>query len=203
MKCRGEESRIKLVNDYQLKPVAHVKLLNGQTKKSCTGDILTDSYYCFTYKNKVTKSEGSLLCGTHAATHFLSLLGHAPLRQFNPLSSIAVGGNNGNSPTSTSVRWNPTAKELHNAINLLVICWNTTIKGFVGDIKRELEKNPDKEPHLSKIKTINTIIKHDKKQRTLQQMISELRQNNQTLRNFSFNNLNQLLIKKEIDSFFG
>lgn len=202
IRCRGEESRITLVRDYQLKPIAHVKLLNGQTKKSCTNDLLTDSYYCFTYKNKSNNTNGSFYCGSHAANHFLKLLGRPSLPLFNPLTSLNSTENSGNSSNATVNRWNPAAKELHNAINLFIICWNSEIRDFVGEIKAHLENNPNQEPHISKIKTINTIISFDKKHRTLQQMISDLRLLNPSIRSFRFTNLNKVLKNNNLVSHF-
>lgn len=204
MKCRGQKNRQKIIEDYELRAVAHVKLLQGQTKISCTGDNLTDSYYCFTYKKKNSSAKGTFLCGTHAANHFLKLMGTQPLPLFNPLSSssLSTRTQDGNSSSQTS-KWNPAAKELYNAINLLIISWNTNIKSFLADIRDNLEKYPTQIPSLSKVKTVNTIISKDIKGRTLQSMISELRQQNPELRTFSFTHLDCLLSTENIKSYFN
>ncbi|MCM3707904.1 hypothetical protein M3205_19745 [Cytobacillus firmus] len=203
MKCRGNSNRQKIINDYDLRAVAHVKLLIGQTKKSCTGDLLTDSYYCFTYKNKMNQTQGSFFCGTYAANHFLTLMGKQPLPLFNPLSSTAGSTGQKSGTSNNKSNWDPAAKELYNAINLLIIAWNTNIKSFLADIRDNLERYPSQKPFISKIKSVNTIISKDSKKRTLQMMISELRENNPDLRGFSFNHLDSLLSSEGVKSYFN
>ncbi|BBM67677.1 MULTISPECIES: hypothetical protein [Vibrio] len=88
VKCRGYDTRKRLVNAYFIQPVAHVKLLSGQKKASCTKDILTDSYYCFSYQGREDEEDtGTFFCGIHAARDFLSLTGHEPIKLFNPLKT--------------------------------------------------------------------------------------------------------------------
>ncbi|MFI2858100.1 hypothetical protein ACH6EH_13325 [Paenibacillus sp. JSM ZJ436] len=71
-------------------------------------------------------------------------------------------------------------------------------------IKNEIEKNKNREPLPGQIKAINTIISRDSKGRTLQQMLDDLRKNNNMIRGFHFNLLNESLIKNEVEpSFFG
>ena len=43
--CRGETTRVQLVHDFEIVPLAHVRLLNGQTKESCAGPTLDREYY--------------------------------------------------------------------------------------------------------------------------------------------------------------
>lgn len=203
MKCRGQQNRKNIIAQYDLKPIAYLKLLNGQQKKSCTGDILTDNYYLFTYKSKNGHIEGSFFCGSHAAAHFLELLGLSPLPLFNPLSGNSGTTNQGGKSTHQISTWHPTTKELLNAINLLIICWNTTIKGFLGKIKMDLENNPSKAPTLSDIKRVNTVLSRDSKNRTLQQMLLDLKKVEPTLRPFSFKNINSILVSEHLDSYFG
>ena len=85
MYCRGEDTRREIVKSHELYPIAHVQLLVGQTKTSCTGDTLTDAYYCFFYKSRTGADQGTILCGEHAAKDFLQLIGHEGLPLFNPL----------------------------------------------------------------------------------------------------------------------
>ena len=47
MDCRTQERREQIVNDYNVVPVAHVKLLTGQTKHSDAGQMINDKYYIF------------------------------------------------------------------------------------------------------------------------------------------------------------
>lgn len=198
MKCRGEKSRERIVKNYIINPIAHVKLIGGQEKLSCTNDTLTNSYYCFNYVSRNDFNEkGTFFCGSHAASDFLKRAKLMSLPLFNPLVSNSSGtGGNGNG----SNVWHPVAKQLNDAINMIVVCWNIVPGGALADIQSNLLKNKTYEPHFSKIKSVNTIL--NREQRTLQQIINGLRHNND-IRQFSFNLLNDRLMANEINSNFG
>ncbi len=203
MQCRGEESRRRIVNKYNLKAVAHVQLLAGQKKLSCTNIILTDSYYCFSYGSKDGKHSGAFLCGSHAANHFLELTGLAPLPLFNPLTAEKPrGGGNGGKGNPTRRPWNQTAKQLNNAINLLIVCWDIAPGGVLSKIKGTISKYYYNVPYPKEIKAINTIISKDPHGRTLQEMIDELTIHN-NVRNFDFGLLNAVLKESGIESNYG
>lgn len=142
MYCRGEDTRREIVKSHELYPIAHVQLLVGQTKTSCTGDALTDAYYCFFYKSRTGADQGTILCGEHAAKDFLQLIGHAGLPLFNPLLTQSGASGTGVSRTvqGAHAKWDLTAKQLHDAINLLVVCWSSPPGPVLFDIKSKLEK---------------------------------------------------------------
>ena len=203
MYCRGENTRREVVKSHELHPVAHVQLLVGQTKTSCTGDALTDAYYCFFYKSRTATDQGIILCGEYAAKDFLQLIGHAGLPLFNPLITQSGTRSTGvRGPIhGTSTKWDLTAKQLHNAINLLVVCWSSPPGPALFDIKTKLEKFSFKPPFSSQIKAINTIIGKDVKKRTLSQMISELAQKN-SVKTYDFSLLEAVLASEKVDSNF-
>lgn len=203
MKCRTEKLREELVAIYDLSPVAHVKLLNGQTKVSCTGDLLTDSYYCFTYKRKNSNEPiKSFFSGSHASNHFLKLVELEPLVCFNPLkienSSNPIGGKGGNLKNE---KWNSTAKELYNAINLLIVFWGIAPLGPLLDIKIKLEKYYYKEPFDSTIKSINTIISKSNKCNTMPLIIASLEEFG-IIKKYLFERINLRLDELNIQSYF-
>lgn len=204
MFCRGKKTREELIKKYSIIPVAHVQLLNGQEKKSCTGDILTDSYYIFSYNS--SDGEGTFYCGSHAASHFLALLGKSPIPLFNPLSSTSSSTSSKTGSAKSKSRyartWNITAKQLSDAINILMITWDSVPYGKLAEIKLNLEKYFYNEPFVSKIEYVNKIISYDSRKRTIQEMLRELSLKN-TLRSFDFSDLNQKLKHKDIDSNFG
>jgi hypothetical protein len=141
MKCRGKSTRRNIVQDYELEPIAHLQLLAGQTKRSCTGDLLTDGYYCFSYAVRDGSESGSFFCGEHAARHFLGMLGKEALPRFNPLRATGgahVGSAGGASTQGQRGPWYPVAKQLYDAVNLLVVCWDTPPGPALGDIKQKL-----------------------------------------------------------------
>ena len=47
MECRGKEKRRRIVEDYYVKPIAHLSLLAGQKKHSDAGPIIEVEYYIF------------------------------------------------------------------------------------------------------------------------------------------------------------
>jgi len=205
MNCRGKETRIKIVREYTLEPTAHLQLLDGQQKTSCTGDRLTDSYYVFSYMRG--EERGTIQCGSHAAKHFLELIGADPL----PLFSLLVSTGTGHSETSSSKegasprprkKWNSKSKQLHDAINVIIVTWDVVANGPLLDIKKQLEEYPHSEPFDSKIKAVNTIASKDPKGRTIQDMISELGERN-SVRRFEFGELNAALDSAGINSHFG
>ncbi|WP_263108856.1 hypothetical protein [Xanthomonas oryzae] len=203
MYCRGADTRQQIVKNYELHPIAHVQLLAGQIKKSCTGDELTKAYYCFYYKSRQDSGTGTITCGEHAADHFLQLIGHAGLPLFNPLAS--QGGNGGTSTSGTTKgpqkNWDVAAKQLYNSINLLVVCWSSPPGPALFDIKSKLEKFSDRPPLPSQVKAINTIIGKDVKKRTMAQMVSELAKNN-SLKPYSFSHLDAILAAEGVASNF-
>ncbi|SGY86691.1 hypothetical protein [Moritella viscosa] len=204
MQCRGEDSRKRIVDKYNLNTVAHVQLLAGQDKLSCTNITLTDTYYCFSYEAKEEKDSGSFFCGSYAANHFLELTGLDPLPLFNPLVAQNSGrsGGHGGNPQQGRQAWDDTAKQLYNAINLLVVSWDIAPGGVIAKIKDKVSSNYHRAPYDSEIKAINTIISKDPRGRNLQEMIDELRNRN-NIRIFNFDLLNTVLESKDIQSNYG
>lgn len=84
--CRGDRTRESLVRRYDLRAVQQGRILPGHPKTSCTGDVLTDHYYVFECRPKGRQESDSftLVCGHHAARHFLALTGAAPPPMFDP-----------------------------------------------------------------------------------------------------------------------
>lgn len=209
--CRGEECRKNIVKRYDLKLIAHTKLLNGQSKKSCAGVLLTDTYYTFEYKDKTNKLiEGSFFCGHVVAKNFMELANITPIPIFNPLS-IERGDNESEETASNEEssskddykkKWNPIAKQLYNAINLIIVCWNTPIYGKLARFKSDLLKYKYAKPYLDRIKFVNDVIAKDSKKRTLTQMLVELRVQNPTLKHFDFQLLFEELKAFDVESNF-
>jgi|TARA_R110000823_G_scaffold312371_1_gene438971 hypothetical protein len=199
--CYGGERRAYIVKNYEIKPVAHVKLISGQKKVSCTNQTLSDSYYCFEYVSRIYHGDkGTFFCGSHAADDFLRKAGIRPLPLFNPL--VSTGSSAGGGGASGTGQWNPLAKQLNDAINMIVVCWDIVPKGPLADIQSNLLRYRSNEPFPPKIKAINTVLSYDKQGRTLQQMIDQLRQND-SVRQFNFNLINNVLEAEGVSSNFG
>ncbi|AEH45799.1 hypothetical protein Thein_1944 [Thermodesulfatator indicus DSM 15286] len=225
--CRGTSTRKKVIKEYNLKPVAHVRLLYGQKKISCTGHILTDRYYCFWFKNRQNfEDNGYFFCGYDAAEQFLDLLQLPHLPIFDPLKSPKkppssdnknesrekIDMKDGRKAGDTNKIENPIAKQLYDAFHLLIICADIIPKtdSPLANIKKEIERNLYKElanevmKELDKsIKGLNTIISKILKT-PLQQKIQELREKGNDIKEYKFDLLNERLKAKGVQkSFFG
>lgn len=207
MCCRTPEVREAIVETYELRPEAHVRLLKGQSKISCTGDPLTDSYYYFTYRSRETPAdEGYFVCGYFAAEHFLQLLALPKLPLFDPLKSLKTESAEPNADKddvpSSRPAWNPEMKQLHDAVNLLIIAW-AALDGPLIDVNRRVNANRTHKPFTWLIKSVNTMIRTGEKgKKTLPQKIEELSKEND-LRRFDFDLLDARLRAQKIPSYFG
>lgn len=204
MNCRGEKTRIEIVANYIVEPIAHLRLLNGQSKRSEAEADLTDQYYIFECTSKSNnKIVETIICGTGAASHFFRLTGQEKPPLFDPLKSESTTGGSGSCTDSISDlrKWNEKSKQLYAAIQWLIICWDIIPRGAIIDIKRRLEKYSYKEPFVSQIKAINTIISKDSSGKTLTQMIDRFRANND-IKSYDFSLLTATLLSKNIQSYF-
>ena len=185
MDCRGSKRREKIVEDYDVAPIAHIKLLKGQNKKSDAGPEIDDQYYVFKATNKNNSKDVQIIqCGMRAAKDFLTLTHKKSLPLFNPLV-VPVGNvvnNNRANPKiiSKSIRWDPLAEQLHNAIMWIIIIWNALYKpnSPLFEIKSELEHYPSSKPYDSKIKAVNTMIRTGNRRFTLTESINKLKNDN-------------------------
>lgn len=65
LKCRGEDRRKEIVEEYYIEIITHTCLLNGRTKESDAGDIITNEYYEFLCTSKVNSNQKIIVCGTY------------------------------------------------------------------------------------------------------------------------------------------
>ena len=79
MDCRSTERRQWIVANYDVTPVAHIQLLNGQTKHSDAGATIENDYYIFEAVNKVSNVKEIIQCGMGSAKDFLKLLRQTPM----------------------------------------------------------------------------------------------------------------------------
>ena len=79
MECRSEERRQYIVDNYNMVPVAHIQLLNGQTKHSDAGQTIENDYYIFEATSKVNGKKEIIQCGMTAARDFLKKINHEGL----------------------------------------------------------------------------------------------------------------------------
>lgn len=168
--CRGEKTREQLVQEFEIIPLTHVRLLNGQTKESCAGRTLDREYYVFSYQSYTDQADfGTFVCGITAANDFIYLIhqqnpaiNRLPL--FDPLAGFGQIGNVNNTNRAGGgghqvPNWNPIAKELYDAIGMICLMWNLdNVGGALADVLFNLVSNPMQIPDHSDIRSINTII---------------------------------------------
>ena len=117
-----------------------------------------------------------------ASRDFLKLLNHEGLPLFNPLHGD--GGNDGeHRGDGTGGRraqeaWNPTAKQLYNAIMWLIIAWDAKPGTPLFEFRSDIVKYKRFEPFGGKVKRVNSAIQSGGKGRTLTEIIDGFRQNN-------------------------
>ncbi len=86
--CRGEQAKLRIVDQYELSPVAHLKLLAGQETQGCCGRV-TNRYYSFEAKERKTSKIEELVVGYDCTEQFLNLIELEPLPLFNPFQSFS------------------------------------------------------------------------------------------------------------------
>jgi len=163
--CRGRETRIRLVIEYEIIPVSHLPLLKGQKKYSAAKDIITKEYYCFSYKKKNTNDKPEIfVVGMHAAKHFLELLKHEPIPIFNILNYDINSAKEQKNKSISLVKekWDLLARELYIVINIILMVWDAN-GGALSNILLEIRNNKEKKPDFKLIKSVNTIINSDRK----------------------------------------
>lgn len=208
MNCRGHEKRIKIVENWEVTPLAHIKLLDGSEIHSDAGNDITDSYYLFQCVNRVTGVNDAIRCGRAVAEDFCSLTGCTMPKYFNPIRMESEGNphisNSGSDVTQKKAEWNPMRLQLYHAIMLIIVAWNakpgtplySVLKRVVND--RFLAYPPRE----GDIKAVNTILKNGKTTISKVTQQIEVLANNKKMKNYQFDMLNEKLNSLGIDSYF-
>jgi len=181
--CRGHETREKIVQDYKIKPEAHIKLLANQTKYSDAKQTIKDEYYVFSAVRKSDHKKEIIQCGMGAARDLLKLIKNDGLPLFNPLvvdshnNNVDKQGNTGriNSQNET---WDETAKQLYNAIMWLIILWDAKPDTPLFEFRDDVIRYKKVKPFISKIVRVNSTIRNGGKGKTLTDMIDVYRVDN-------------------------
>lgn len=213
MYCRGTKRRGQIVEEYNVVPKAHIKLLAGQEKISDAGGIIEKEYYIFEATPRESGNPEIILCGMSVAKDFLRRLNHNGLPLFNPLCGEggnaggdlqggdgAEGHGNGNPQRGDegggegNLEWNPIARQLYNACMWVIIIIDAKVGTPIFKIQEEVRDSKNEAPSDGKIKGVNTIIKGTLQGRTLTEAINELRANNRIKDGFcQFNMLEDII----------
>lgn len=181
MDCRGTETRKRIAKEYKVEPVAHIKLLANQTKRSDAGATIEDEYYIFTAIRNTDGQKEIIQCGMGAARDFLQIIDHSGLPLFNPLKGENVTSSSNSKISSNHKKiddWNATAKQLYNAIMWLIIIWDAKPNTPLFEFKDDIMKYRRCEPFDWKIKRVNTVIRNGGKGKTLTEIINAFSKDN-------------------------
>ena len=181
MNCRGTATRQRIVEEYNVKPVAHIQLLAGQTKHSDAEAIIREEYYIFNAERKIDGKREIIQCGLGAARDFLRILGIPGLPIFNPLKEeinnktvLKEKGSKG----EKSDKWNKTARQLYNGIMWLIVAWDARPNTPLFEFKEDILKYKNCDPFDWKIKRVNTVIKNGGKGKTLTEIVGDFQKSN-------------------------
>ena len=199
--CRGHDKKIELINDYIIEPLSYIKLLPGQEKQGCCG-LLRDRYYVFEYQNKANpQDKGNFFVGYDCGEQFLDLLNidKSEYKLFNPLANgNHGGGGEGVGGAANTQHRNPLNQEVYDAINLICVAWNRPPKYSIKNILDFVRNQNNPRTKDWAVEKVNELISHDWYNRTLVQIVEELREE-YNLRNFTFNLMNEIIERLEIE----
>jgi hypothetical protein len=201
MDCRGKEKREQIVKEYNVIPIIHAKLLKGQTKYSDASALITDQYYIFECIHKVTREKEIIQCGMGAAKHLIELTNNNPLPLFNLLKTDGETRKNICETGISETKWNEMAKQLYNAVMILIVDWNAKPGTPLFDIKKEAENYKNYTPVLWRIKKVNNIIAKDYRKRKLSEILEDLKKDND-IKDYKFDLLDTELKANGISSNF-
>lgn len=200
--CRGHERRVRLCRDYEITPVAHLKLLAGQVFESCAGGIITDSYFRFhAVRNGNPDDKGDIICGYPTGCDFCDILGVEKPRLFNPLR-VENGGGYGGAGTGgvPPTPRNPVMQQLSDAVMLLLAYLPYREDSPLSSIQEKISKYPNATPFTKYIRSVNTILKNNKL--TMHDVLENIERRNGPVREFDFELLKQILSESGIVSYF-
>ncbi|QKF78244.1 hypothetical protein [Arcobacter defluvii] len=191
-------NRQNIVNEYDLIPISHIQLLSNQTKQNCCGPALTDSYYVFSYKNKLNPNDnGYFNVGIHCANEFLQLTNQNALPIFNILMNNNQQNNNVNNNQQNNNVNNQRPiinKQLENAINLFIAHNDVNPFGYFYKILNFV-RTANAITNDASIREVNRVI--GSYFQTIPDIINSLSQHN-NLRAFNFTELHNHIINNNI-----
>lgn len=197
--CRGDDRKLAILSQYELKPVTHSVLIPGHHWDGCCG-LLEAEYYAFEYTSKDPGGRsGVLYVGDHCARKFLELLSLDPLPLFNPLRSA---NNNVSGPTAstggTSASRQTRCKinqELWDAINLTMSIRQMVATGGLYDQLEYIRNYPDRPAYPNRIERVNNYRKriYQSHHVTLREEIDDLIAKGIRVRAFDFSEIRKAL----------
>ncbi|WP_113224620.1 hypothetical protein [Escherichia coli] len=198
---RGNDIKDAIVRDFIIQPVAHLKLITGQTKTSYSGYPLTDQYYCFSFKKRSDENcTGAFFCGRDVAKDFIRRIGCTELPLFNPMKSDTSAAiersGSGSGSSGITVKPNADKKLFIDAARLLMTLWDSTSKGqtpLASVLNEAISGGIDKPPEIRHVVAVNTMLGNTKN--TLTGLLDKARAKypDVLFRDFDFTPLNEIV----------
>ena len=186
----GDDNKERIRREWDLLPVLHTRLLNGQSIQCCCGRSVKTTYYRFDATHRVSGKRDVLFAHAQGCARKLMVLPPtiASIPLFNPLQAapMAQGPRGGGAGGGDGAGMHPFNRELYEAIHLLLMCWGRppASGGPLVEILDEIRHAPEVAlPHW-KAKSVNSVI--EKGQRTLTAMLQALPPQHPPMRVFDF-----------------
>ncbi|MBQ3513629.1 MAG: hypothetical protein IJA32_07510 [Lachnospiraceae bacterium] len=203
MNCRGPQKREEIVRDYQLECVAHIRLVNGTTIRSDAERDITRTYYMFLCTNRENPEiVEQICCGEGAGKELLRLADITAPAIFNMLHEEhngGHGGGEGGGRVENHEVWNESAKQLYDAIMILITAWNMK-PGPIYNYLKEAKLYRYCVPYSYRVERINEILHRNNT--SMRAVLNTLAQRNPNLREYRFNLLEDILHEADIVSYF-
>lgn len=200
MYCKGHNRRVQICKEWDVNPIAHLKLLQGRIVKSdAGGGNITDTYVLFECINKKNHNlKDTIYCSPTTAKDFCDINGVTLPPLFNPLHQQNHGHGSNKHINSKDKKWNPCRKQLYNIVMVIFSYLGTVEKDSVlFHIKQELEDTRFIDYYPKKqARSINSYL--SKMGTTFKKIIDELAINND-LRDFKYDLVVEYIKKLGLD----
>jgi hypothetical protein len=192
---RDDENKIQILSQYGLRPLMHGVLLNGQSLTCCCGAPVTDRFYQFDVVSPVSgRVVNTLYAGEACAERFLSLSqasGPSPITPLALFDPWQVSPATGHGMADAGLPENgapmaPINAEVEQAIYLTLMCCGALPEpeDVFSVLLRKIRANPGRPLMDCEVRAVNSKIGNDG--RTLDAMLAKLREDNTSLRRYTF-----------------
>lgn len=170
--CYGDRKKY-IVNNYYLNPLAYLKLIPGQKKNGCCGE-LKDKFAIFSYTSIANKEDkGVFFVGYDCAYQMIDLVNekkkrfNKPLMELPPLFDPMHKGFSGDVQPMLNIN-----KDILDVILMIASIWDVqNFKGSLPYLLSIIGREPLKHPTKNELLSLNNIVGKDTK-------ISALKVNN-------------------------
>ena len=201
MECRTHERREWIVAHYNVKPLIHVRLVDGTVFQGDAGRELSYSCVIFCCEDKAKKEQTLIKCGRKAAAYFCKLLNIKMPRIFNPLKEdLRTANTKGKKSGNDCEKWEPSKRKLADVLYLFLYRYKIEDSNHTAfKILSHLEKNKHRYPKVSEMKMVNTLLKGYNT--TARDLVEYLEMNNK-IREFDFHIFAETLERYDIEQYF-